>query len=141
MHALNYYTAKPDACSEGVTLLTGHLDVGGSCPESSYQHSEIYCCCGHHCCWDKCTWDVPPEDCLKEVQNSQWVYHARLGYYIAIQNWNGASSVGIHDSFLPCPEGTKSYGDTCCCYDGCCWNECWSDPPPDECLSKIPGSV
>ena len=101
------HVAKSDACSQGLTMLTGHIDVGGSCPKNTYQYKEIRCCCGDQsyedgrsseksdetsgaqCCWNKCTWEVPPENCLKEVPNSQWVYHAQLGYYIALQNWKG----------------------------------------------------
>ena len=140
------HLAKPDACSQGLTMLTGHLDVGGSCPKNTYQYSEIHCCCGIQsegiqCCWNKCTWEVPPENCLEEVPNSQWVYHVRLGYYIAMQNWKGDSIVGIQNTFLPwgpCPENTKPAWDTCCCFEGCCWDKCWVDNPPEECLPNIP---
>ena len=156
-HLIVSHVAKSDACSQGLTMLTGHIDVGGSCPKNTYQYREIHCCCGDQsyedgrsseksdetsgaqCCWNKCTWDVPPENCLKEVPNSQWVYHARFGYYIAMQNWKGDSIVGIHNNTFPCPENTKPYGDTCCCFHGCCWNKCVADNPPKECLPNIPG--
>ena len=163
-HLIVSHVAKSDACSQGLTVLTGHIDVGGSCPKNTYQYREIHCCCGDQsyedgrsseksdetsgaqCCWNKCTWEVPPENCLKEVPNSQWVYHARFGYYIAMQNWKGDSIVGIHKNKFPwdittysCPENTKPYGDTCCCFHGCCWNKCVADNPPKECLPNIPG--
>ena len=141
------HLAKSDACSQGLTMLTGPPDVGGSCPYTTYQQNEIHCCCKFasmsDCCWSKCTIEPPPENCLEEVPNSQWVYHVRLGYYFAMQNWKGDSIVGIHKNEFPCPENTKPYGDTCCCFAGCCWNECWPavlyDNPPEECLPNIPG--
>ena len=140
-HLIVSHVAKSDACSQGLTVLTGHIDVGGSCPKNTYQYSEIHCCCGAQCCWNKCTWEVPPENCLKEVPNSQWIYHARLGYYIALQNWKGdLSETAGFSEWETCPENTKSYRDTCCCYDGCCWNKCPSkDNPPKECLPKMSG--
>ena len=146
------HLAKSDACSQGLTILTGPPDVGGSCPYTTYQE-DIHCCCKFSsmsttgtpktdCCWSKCTRETPPENCLEEVPNSQWVYHVRLGYYIAMQNWKGDSIVGIQNTFLPwgpCPENTKPAWDTCCCFEGCCWDECWVDNPPEECLPNIPG--
>ena len=80
-------------------MLTGPYDVGGTCPKMTKKRREILCCCGEYwCCWNKCTWDVPPEDCLKEVPNSQWVYNYRVGYYMAVQNWNGYNkSIAIFD--------------------------------------------
>ena len=80
-------------------MLTGPYDVGGTCPKQTKKRREILCCCGEYwCCWNKCTWDVPPEDCLKEVPNSQWVYNYRVGYYMAVQNWNGYNkSIAIFD--------------------------------------------
>ena len=64
----------------------------------------------------------------------------QLGYYMAIQNWNGGKSIGIHDENIqgPCPPNTHGFWNTCCCHDGCCWSKCVDENPPDECLSKIP---
>ena len=78
-------------------MLNGPFDVGGSCPSPTYKDNEIYCCCREDCCWSKCNLASPPEDCLKNVVNSQWVYNYEVGYYMAIQNWTGNKSVGIFD--------------------------------------------
>ena len=45
-HLIVSHVAKSDACSQGLTMLTGHIDVGGSCPKNTYQYKEIRCCCG-----------------------------------------------------------------------------------------------
>ena len=45
-HLIVSHVAKSDACSQGLTMLTGHIDVGGSCPKNTYQYREIHCCCG-----------------------------------------------------------------------------------------------
>jgi len=43
-----------------------------------------------------------------------------------------------------CPSPTYEYThqgiDYCCCGDGCCWDKCTYDTPPDECLANVPNS-
>merc|ERR1719483_1526239 len=69
-------------------LVIGPNDVGGQCPSSTYQYNAPgicrngCCCCGPNCCWDKC--DYAPEDCIKDVENSEWRYVKELGYYRVI---------------------------------------------------------
>ena len=46
----------------------------------------------------------------------------------------------------PAPSFPSSYLSTCCCGEGCCWDNCNTppdgfDPPPDDCLKgAIPTS-
>ena len=39
-----------------------------------------------------------------------------------------------------CPLGRDSYAETCCCSNGCCWDRCTIDTPPQICISDIPGA-
>ena len=70
-------------------LLIGPNDVGGQCPSSTYQYNaqgfceDGCCCCANNCCWDKC--DYAPADCIKDVENSEWRYVEKLGYYRAFR--------------------------------------------------------
>ena len=69
-------------------LLSGPYDVGGQCPSPSYEyvHDGVdYCCCDNECCWDKCSLSPPPEECLENIPNSQWVYSKEHGYFQAFQ--------------------------------------------------------
>ena len=69
-------------------LLSGPSDVGGQCPKPSSKYGEAgkdYCCCGNACCWKKCTYSKPPQECLQNVPNSQWIYSEDLGYFQAFQ--------------------------------------------------------
>merc|ERR1712173_132717 len=43
------------------------------------------CCCANYCCWDKCTFSAPPDDCVANVPNAQWIYSEDLGYFQAFQ--------------------------------------------------------
>ena len=43
-----------------------------------------------------------------------------------------------------CPEPTYQYtyegADFCCCSDGCCWDRCLSEVPPNDCIEVVPNS-
>ena len=75
-------------------LLFGPNDSGGKCPSKTKLWNK-QCCCGANCCWDHCEWSKPPANCLKGVQNSQWIFNKKLGYYQAFQN------TGICNIFNP----------------------------------------
>lgn len=34
-----------------------------------------------------------------------------------------------------CPQSLWSYGESCCCKDGCCWDKCVYDIPPEKCVT------
>ena len=58
-------------------------------PSTLYQESGVkYCCCKVGCCWAKCPLGPkPPEDCLKGVENSQWVFNTDKIYWQAVKNF------------------------------------------------------
>ena len=67
----------------------GPSDVGGQCPMPSYKYREEgidYCCCGSGCCWNRCTRKTPPDDCLQNIPNSQWIYTEDHDYFQAFQS-------------------------------------------------------
>ena len=43
-----------------------------------------------------------------------------------------------------CPTGTYKHPysgvDSCCCSNGCCWDKCTENNPPDTCIEKVPGA-
>ena len=36
-----------------------------------------------------------------------------------------------------CPLHTSIKKETCCCKNDCCWNECASTIPPEDCLNNV----
>ena len=77
-------------------VLSGYDEADlDSCPNPSFLYKEdgkwwiSFCCCGEEagCCWGKCTWPKPPEDCLKGVKNSQWVFNTDKIYWQAVKNY------------------------------------------------------
>ena len=49
--------------------IRGKQDVGGACPDPSYEYGGVHCCCESHCCWENCQHNksggpVIPGDCL-----------------------------------------------------------------------------
>ena len=79
-------------------LLSGPSDVGGQCtaPSLIYREGGVdYCCCGNACCWDRCTYSTPPQECLQNVPNSQWIYSEDLGYFQAFQT-RGNTYIILH---------------------------------------------
>ena len=59
-----------------------------------------YCCCKPGCCWARCLGtksSIPPNDCLKNVPNSQWIYSEDLGYFQAfLKNTNSHKDSSPH---------------------------------------------
>ena len=81
-------------------VLTGPKDLPlsvigeyGECPSPTYPYRE-HCCCAAGCCWSRCNSLIgtglgpkPPEDCLKGVENSQWVFNTDKIYWQAVKNF------------------------------------------------------
>ena len=91
--------------------LNGPLDVGGQCPEKTFNlttaiERDDTCCCDNEykCCWDKCNISFAYPDCLPNVSKSRWIYEQdpqhinslhpelardrkNLGYFKAFQNY------------------------------------------------------
>ena len=111
--------------------------VGGPCsPIGAYTgtfpnmdgKNEYTCCCGHGCCYNNCKWQIPPEGkCVSYFDSATWNWDPKHEFWVLTD--------GPKDSLIPkkpssgCPSGTHSYYGTCCCEDGCCWNNCRSADP------------
>ena len=66
-------------CNESIPdiALIGPSDVGGACPEGSFEYkrgTRKYCCCTEHCCWSSCKLNKPPDLCLKAIPGAFWTY-------------------------------------------------------------------
>ena len=72
--------------SEYNNVISGPSDVGGNCPSPAYRYSEDgkdFCCCAGNCCWNRCVRLFPPNDCLQEVPNTEWIFDETHGYFQA----------------------------------------------------------
>ena len=78
-----------------------HRDLDGGCPNTTFEYSEYgnppTCCCSIECCLDHCTLEEPPEDCIKGIPNTKWIYSEKLGWYYAVR------------LIIPDPEGKSNH--------------------------------
>ena len=58
-------------------------DVGDQCPKPLFHYGDS-CCCQANCCLDNCTISTPPNECLQNIPNSEWIFLKQLGYFRAI---------------------------------------------------------
>ena len=82
------------ACNEPNDLririnIRDHRDIEGGCPNTTFEYSKgentSTCCCSDDCCLDHCELAAPPEDCLKGIPNSKWIYSEKLEWYYAVR--------------------------------------------------------
>ena len=99
----------------------------GKFPNGDKKDEET-CCCGDACCWNNCRWQIPPEGkCVSYFDSATWNWDPKHKFWVLTD--------GPKQSLIPkkpssgCPSGTHSYYGTCCCEDGCCWNNCRSADP------------
>ena len=48
--------------------------------------------------------------------------------------------VGRNDVGGTCPSPSNKYNNHCCCSNGCCWEGCPKEKPPQNCLDGVPNS-
>ena len=58
-------------------------DVGDQCPKPLFHYGDS-CCCQANCCLDNCTISTPPNECLQNIPNSEWIFLKQLGYFRAV---------------------------------------------------------
>ena len=75
LSSINNYEFRNESIPD--IALIGPSDVGGACPEGSFEYkrgTRKYCCCTEHCCWSSCKLNKPPDLCLKAIPGAFWTY-------------------------------------------------------------------
>ena len=118
-----------EVCTIAALLLKGPSSIGATtCPSPSKKYNPVgshwvYCCCGNGCCWDSCNWSSPPQDCLKGVPNTQWVWNDEIERFQAVRTLSDVPKI-ITKTSDETFAGTKSpvYFEVCDTQDGnnCC---------------------
>ena len=75
------------------------------------------------------------------------IHNESYVFWIYIQTWNNSKQIFTDirgtadiDGMETCPSPSYKYQTSCCCGNGCCWDDCSWSPPPQNCTQRIPNS-